>query len=138
MAPEDNKAKFMRVVEQGWNKGETAFLSEVVAPNYVYRMTNQEFKGPEGLAQAIKMFRTAMPDLRLTINSIVAEGDTLACRYTLTGTLTGDFMGLPPTGKSMTLPGAGFMRYENGKEVEAETFADMLSMFQQLGVKPPM
>jgi steroid delta-isomerase-like uncharacterized protein len=138
MSAKDNKAKVLRVVEEGWNKGNVAVLKEIVAPNYVYRMGKQEFKGAEGLAQAITMFRTAMPDLHMAMDHIIAEGDRLAFRVTMTGTLTGQYMGIPPTGKRFTLPVAAFIRYEDGKEVEAESIADQASMYQQLGIKPPM
>jgi predicted ester cyclase len=138
MALEDHKAKFRRVVEEAWNKGNTAVLNEVIAPQYVYHTPSGDFKGPEGLAQAVKMYRTAFPDIHLTIDEIVAEGDRLAARFTLTGTFTGELMGIAPTGKRCTMTGALFNRYVDGKEVEAASFFYQLSMFQQLGIKPPM
>jgi steroid delta-isomerase-like uncharacterized protein len=139
MSAEDNKVKFRRVVEEAWNKGNMAVLREVVAPNYVWHMIpGQEFKGQEGFEQAITMFRTAMPDLNLKIDEVLAEGDRVAALYTLTGTATGEFLGIQPTGKRCTIRGAAFIRYKDDKEVEAVTLADQLSMFQQLGIKPPV
>jgi len=138
MSTEDHKAIFRRLVEEAWNKGNTAVLNEVTAPHYVYRTPSGEFKGPEGEAQAIKINRAAFPDLHLTIDEMVAEGDRLAARFTLMGTFTGELMGIAPTGKSCTMTGALFNRYVDGKEVEAVSFFDQLSMFQQLGIKPPM
>jgi predicted ester cyclase len=98
----------------------------------------QEFKGPEGLAQSVKMYRTAMPDFHITIDDILAEGDRVACRFTIQGTFTGELMGIAPTGKRFASAGAVFVRFAGGKEVEALEFLDQLSMFQQLGIKPPV
>ena len=138
MAPEDQKAKFRRVVEEAWNKGNTAVLHEVMAPHYAYRTPSGEFKGPEGEAQVIKINRAAFPDLHLTIDEIVAEGDRLVARNTAMGTFTGELMGIAPTGKRFTMTAAVFVRYVDGKIVEAVSIFDQLSMFQQLGIKPPM
>jgi predicted ester cyclase len=82
------------------------------------------FKGQEGLAQAITMYRTAMPDLNITIDDMAAEGDKLACPWTLVGTFTGEPMGIAPTGKRCTMTGAIFVYYVDGKEVEAMGFND--------------
>lgn len=138
MGPEDHKAIFRRLVEEAWNKGNTAVLNEVTAPQYVYRTPSGEFKGPEGEAQAIKINRAAFSDLHLTIDEMVAEGDRLVARNTATGTFTGELMGIPPTGKRFTMTAAVFVRYVDGKLVEAVSIFDQLSMFQQLGIKPPM
>jgi steroid delta-isomerase-like uncharacterized protein len=138
-APEDHKRVVRRVIEEAWNKGEMAVVNEVVAPDYVFRVAaGQEYKGPEGLAQSVKMYRTAMPDFHITIDDILADGDRVACRFTLQGTFTNELMGIAPTGKRFALTGAVFVRFKDGKEVEALEFFDQLSMFQQLGIKPPM
>ena len=138
MGPEDHKAIFRRLVEEAWNKGNTAVLNEVTAPHYVYRTPSGEFKGPEGEAQAIKINRAAFRDLHLTIDEMVAEGDRLVARNTATGTFTGELMGIAPTGKRFTMTAAVFVRYVDGKLVEAVSIFDQLSMFQQLGIKPSM
>jgi steroid delta-isomerase-like uncharacterized protein len=138
-APEDYKAVVRRVIEEAWNKGDLAVVNEVVAPDYIFRVAaGQEYKGPEGLAQSVRMYRTAMPDFHITISDILAEGDRVACRFTVQGTFTGELMGIAPTGKRFTSTGAVFIRFVGGKEVEALEFLDQLSMFQQLGVTPPM
>jgi predicted ester cyclase len=68
---------------------------------------------------------------------MVAEGDTVAVRYTMTATFKGELMGIPPTGKQIKIPGAFFYRFKGGKEVEALPFSDMLTFYRQLGIPIP-
>jgi predicted ester cyclase len=137
MSTEENKAKVRRIIEEAWNKGELVVVDELIAPTYVYHMPGNDFKGPKGLKQAVTMYRSAFPDLHVAIEDMFGEGDKVACRYTFRGTFKGELMGIAPTGKQVTVTGAGFMRFVGGKEVEAFSFSDELSMFQQLGVAPP-
>jgi steroid delta-isomerase-like uncharacterized protein len=81
--------------------------------------------------------RKALPDIHYTIEDMVAEGDKVAVRYVMTATHKGEFMGIPATGKKIKLTQAFFYRFKDGKEVEALAYMDNLSLFQQLGVKPP-
>jgi len=138
MSTEENKAMIRRVIEEVLNKANMAVVDEVMAPNYVYHHPQQEVKGPEGFKQFVTMFRAAFPDLHVTINDMFAEGDTVACLFTITGTHQGDLMGIPPTGKKMKIAEAIFIRFAGGKEVEATPILDQLDMMQQLGVIPPM
>lgn len=138
MSTEENKVKVRRIIEEAWNKGDLAVVDEVIANNYVFRVpAGEEFKGPEGLKQAVTMYRTAFPDIHITIDDMIAEGDKVAGRFTWRGTFKGEIMGIAPTGKQIAMTGAVFIRFVGGKEVEALEFADQLSMFQQLGVAPP-
>ena len=73
----------------------------------------------------------------MTINDMVAEGDTVAIRFTYTGTHLGESFGIPPTGKSVTMDECLFFRFENGMETDEWIYSDSLALFQQLGVSPP-
>ena len=138
MSTEENKAVIRRVIEEVWNKGNLAVADEVIANNYVFDAAGQEFKGPEGLKQAVTIYRTAFPDFHITIDDMVAEGDKVASRFTVRGTHKGDLMGIAPTGKQVTVTGTAFNRLVGGKEVEARASMDQLGMLQQMGVVPPM
>jgi len=81
--------------------------------------------------------RTGFPDLQYTIDEMVGEGDTVAVRYTTTGTFKGEVAGLKPTGKQAKWSGAVFHCFEKGKQVGAETYTDNLSLYQQLGIPIP-
>ena len=83
------------------------------------------------------MLRNAFPDYHSTIDDMVAEGDTVAIRFTIRGTFNGEMMGMAPTGRQINMPEAYFFRFEGGKVVATLGFRDSLTMFQQLGVSPP-
>ena len=139
MSTEENKAVLRRNCEEAFNKGDLAVADENIAPNYVYHGSGgQEFKGPEGFKQLITMFRTAFPDLHATIEDMVAEGDKVVHSLKMQGTHKGDFMGIAPTGKQVTITSIDISRFAGGKEVEALGIMDLLGMYQQMGVTPPM
>lgn len=138
MSTEENKAMLRRNCEEALSKGDLAVADENMATNYVYHGSGgQEFKGPEGFKQLVTMLRTAFPDLHVTIEDMVAEGDKVAHRLTLRGTHKGDFMGMAPTGKQVTTTAITISRFAGGKEVEAWANLDQLGMMQQMGVVPP-
>jgi len=138
MSTEENKA-VLRRNEEVFNKGNLAVADETIATNYIlHGPGGQEFKGPEGFKQMVTMYRTAFPDLHVTIGNMVAEGDNVAHRLILRGTHKGDLMGIAPTGKQVTLSAITISRFAGGKEVEAWTNSDQLDMMQQLGIATPM
>jgi len=138
MSTEQNKAAIRRVYEEAMNKGNVAVLNELMAPDYVYHGPGgTELKGPEAFGQYVAMMRRALPDLQITLKVMFAEGDYVAHRATLTGTHKGDLMGIPPTGKSISLTASTLSRFSGGKEVEAWQEYDTLAFYQQLGVTPP-
>ncbi len=138
MSVEENIANVRRLNDEVWNKGNLAVVDELVTPDYVFHGPETEIKGPEGLKQYIAAMRTAFPDLHMTIEDMVAEGDMVAARYTARGTFKGEFMGIAPTGKQMTLPNTAFARFKGGKQVEVWPYMDTLAWYKQLGVTPPM
>ena len=137
MSVEENKANVRRLNDEVWNRGNLAVVDELIAPDYVFHGPETEIKGPEGLKQYIAAMRTAFPDLHMTIEGMVAEGDMVAARYTAWGTFKGEFMGTAPTGKQMTLPNAAFARFKGGKQVEVWPYMDALTFYKQMGIAPP-
>ena len=135
MSVEENKAIFRRIVEEGFNKGNLAIVDELVATNHVNHTDNVH--GPEEYKQFITMYRTAFPDLHMTIEDQIAEGDKVVNRWTSRGTHKGDLMGIPPTGKQTTVTGIYVARIIGGKIVEEWGNFDALGMMQQIGVVPP-
>ena len=79
---------------------------------------------------------TAFPDLHITIDDVIAQGDVVAARFTITGTHDGDLFGIPPTGKAVTVTGMDFMREAGGMFVEHWAVMDMMGLMGQLGVLP--
>ena len=134
MLTEENKAIVRRVIEELVNKGNLAIADEVLATNYIYHFPTHDIKGPEGFKEFIGTMRTAFPDLHVTIDDLIAERDTVAALFTMRGTFKGELMGIAPTGRQLTFTDAVFVRFENGKEVEATAYANMLSFNEQLGI----
>lgn len=138
MSIEENKENARRAVEEVLNKGDLSLADELVDANYIGHQSGlPDFKGPEGFRQFMTMMRTAFPDIHLTIEDTVAEGDKVVMRYTGRGTHKGDLMGIAPTGKQITITGMVISRHVGGKQVEAWVAMDQLGMLQQLGVAPP-
>ena len=137
MSTEENKALVRRSIDEVVNQGNLAVADEVCASNYVHRAPGSpEFRGPEGFKQLIAMYRTAFPDLHLTLEDLIAEGDAVVSHWTARGTHRGEFMGLAPTGKSVTVVGMVLSRCAGGRVVEDLEVSDVLGMLQQLGAIP--
>ncbi len=137
----ENKNLSRRFIEELWNQGKLAVIDELIAPNatfYDASVPGGKFTGPEGMRQFYQIYKGAFPDVRITINDQIAEGDKVCTRWTATGTHKGDLMGTAPTGKSATVTGVDIGRYQGGKVVESWGSYDMLGLLQQLGVVPSM
>jgi steroid delta-isomerase-like uncharacterized protein len=134
---ESNKALVRRLCEEAISKGNFGVLDETLAPDYVYREpTVGEKKGKNGLRELVTMYRTAFPDLKMTIDEQIAEGDKVFTRWTATGTHRGVLMGFPPTGKQVRVQGATVTRFANGKIAEDTEVYDALGMLRQIGALP--
>ena len=94
--------------------------------------------GIEGIKQTVPMFRTAFPDLQFNIVDLIAEGDKVVSRLTIQATHKGEFMGISPTGKQVSITGIDIVRIVDGKMVELWGEVDMLRLMQNLGVVPPI
>jgi steroid delta-isomerase-like uncharacterized protein len=139
MSTEKNKALVRRWWEEAFNARNLDVTDEVYAPSFVYEAPGFELApGPEGVKEALRMQFSALPDTRLTVDELFAEGDKVVTRFTTRGTHTGEggFFGIPPTGKRVATSGITISRLADGKIVEAWTQADALGMLQQMGVIP--
>ena len=121
---EQNKTLFKMYVEEVYHKRNVAVLDELMG------FTVDEHK------EEITAFLGAFPDLHVTVEDLIAEGDKIVGRVTLTGTHQGELMGIPATGKKVSFSEILIIRISNGKAVEQWEVADTMSMMQQLGVIP--
>ena len=139
MSIEENKAIVSRATEEIFNKNNLAVVDELYATNFVSHGSDIPGVTPdrEGYKQFVTMSRTALPDFHTTIEDMIAEGDKVVQRFTARGTHKGEFMGIPPTGKQVTITGIAIDRIAGGKIVENWVNMDMLGMMVQLGVVPP-
>ena len=136
MSTETNKAIVRRVFNEIVNNGNLGAADELIGPTYVNHGIPVPATGPEALKMAVTMFRTAFPDITVTLEDVTAEGDKVATRGYFTGTHQGDFNGIPPTGKSIKVTYIDLWRLENGKAAENWVQMDMMGILQQLGVVP--
>lgn len=136
MSVEENKALYRSLVEEVLNKGNLEALSEYMSLNVVDHGASASGLPPgrEGIKQALGAFLTAFPDLKLTIEEVIAEGDKVVGRVTFRGTHKGEFMGISPTGKEITVESIEINRISDGKFVEHWEVFDQLGMMQQLGI----
>ena len=133
--PDDNKTIVRRVFTEIINRGNLGLADTLVAPGYVYHGSGGlEVRGPEGFKQVVTMYRSAFPDLNMTIDDIVEEGDKVVTRWTGRGTHKGNLAGLAPTGRAVTVTGIVISRLSNGKIVEDHEVFDEIGMLRQLGV----
>jgi len=139
MSAKEIKALERRLYEE-CNKGKAAALAvidELYAIDIVYHSSSgRDIRGIKDYKQHVSEFYSAFPDLRFTIEDMVAEGDKVAVRLTGTGTNKGEFRGIPPTNKKVTLWEIQIDRVAGGKFVEGWSRYDTLGLMQQLGLIP--
>ncbi len=133
---EGNKFVIRRSFEELWNKGNLSLADELFTPNYEHHdASSPDFgRGPESEKKRAALYRTAFPDLQLTIEDIIAEGQTVMARWSCRGTHKGDLSGIAPTGKQINISGVSVARFTGGKMVEGWVNWDALGLMQQLGV----
>jgi steroid delta-isomerase-like uncharacterized protein len=119
MSTEENKAVIRRWFREVINGANAAVVDELAAPNY----TNPEGYDRAGVKAMVAGMKTGIPDARLDVENLVAEGDAVVARFTMTGTHTGSMMGETPTGKKFSTRGMAFFRLANGRIVEDESIA---------------
>jgi steroid delta-isomerase-like uncharacterized protein len=138
MTIEQNKATARRWSEELWGRGNLAVADEIIAPDYVRHDPGDPFPahGPEDVKRIVIMLRTMLPDFRIEVEDIVAEGDSVVSRYTATATDTRGYMGMPPTGKPIRTAAIQIFRFADGKIVESWAVRDDLGTLRQLGHLP--
>jgi predicted ester cyclase len=119
------------------NKAILRLINEHISHGFFYKSPFEEYSGRDGYHKMAVGFRDIFPDFHISIDDIIGEGDKLAIRFTETGTMKGELMGIPPTGRKFSITVAYFYRFVNGKVAEVLAFGDTLTFYQQLGVSPP-
>jgi len=138
MSLEENRDVVRREVAF-WNGHDAEAAGEVYAENYVGHDPAGTHAGSfEQLKASAAAVFAAMPDLHLTANDVIVEGDKAVKRWTARGTQTGEWIGIPATGKEVVITGNNVFRIANGRIVECWAESDALGLMQQLGVIPPM
>ena len=134
----DKKEMARYFLGEAFSTGKLAPADEWVAPNWANHDPSTPVlpAGPEGFKLLVSTYRAAFPDLIITVDEVVAEGDKVAGRWTATGTNSGSLMGMPPTGKKAIIAGISILTFAGGQITEQRTNWDTLGMLQQLGLVP--
>jgi steroid delta-isomerase-like uncharacterized protein len=136
---EENKAA-VRACFQAGTDGNLDVLDAIVEPAYVLHdpSSPKEVRGVEGLKELVAMYRSGVPDLRVTVEHQFTEGDYVATRFTARGTHGGEIMGVPPTGRQVSIAGITISRCRDGKIMEEWEVSDVFGLLQQIGAVPEM
>ncbi len=136
MTTDDNKALVQRFYEEVINQRNLAALDQFVDPNGVNHTV------PPGMPQETNRFLSqylnAFPDMKATVEDLIADGDKVVARVSIRGTHQGALRGIPPTGKQIAVMGINIFRIANGKVVEHWGLTDRLAVLQQVGIAPPL
>jgi steroid delta-isomerase-like uncharacterized protein len=135
MSAEENKAIVKRWNEEIWNRRNVDIIDDLADASYVNRVDNSDREGYKRFAAAVL---AAFSEGGISVDDVIAEGDKVAIRWTMHSIHTGEYTGIPPTGRSVTISGMSIYRIADGKVVEDWSNYDGLGMMQQLGVIPPM
>ncbi len=139
MARDRNKVIFYHFADEAWNKGNVDIVYETFTEDYHAHAQNPEHDLHSAKAHAdfISAFRSSFPDVKVNIKHIVADDDMVMSHMLWEGTHSGTpYMGIPPTGKPVSVAVVGLNRFVGPKIVEAWGIVDTLTMLQQLGVIP--
>ena len=140
MSVEDNKALARRFYNEVINGGNLDLIDELVSEDFV---EHEQFPGlpttgPEAPKAALGMFKAAFPDLQMTADDIIAEGDKVVVRITMSGTHRGEFMGMPPTNKGFKVQAIDIIEVHDGKATAHWGQTDQAAIMEQLGLAPEM
>jgi len=136
MTAETNTLIIERFTREFLTTGDAALAEEFLSPDIVLHFAGQQQRGRDRYLAVVAANADTFEDLVWTVEEMVADGDAVAVRYTMTGTHRGEFAGIPPTGKAVVAQSMAFYRLADGQIVEERAQLDMLGIVQQLGAAP--
>ena len=136
MKTEQSKALVRRMHKEIFQQGNLDLVDELIADDYVVHQPDGDQSRDEHFNHVIPAFAAAFPDMEFIFYDTFAEGDKVASRFEMRGTHKGEFMGVPPTGKRVSMSGIVLERVEDGKVAESWVERDNLGLLQQIGVVP--
>ncbi|HMD09489.1 MAG TPA: ester cyclase [Candidatus Acidoferrum sp.] len=132
------KAIVRRLYEEVWNKRRLELVSDLISPSHALHDNNSSGSsvGPEAYRAEIAVYLAAFPDLRFTVEDTVAEKDKVAASWTISGTHKGEYWGVRPTNKKISLDGITIHHIANGKIIDSYISSDTVGLMCQLGLVP--
>lgn len=135
---EKNKAIVHSLLEGSYNQGNLDIIGEVCAADYTWPMDHPQVHNSEEMKEHVAGVRMAFPDIHITAEDMIAEGNKVATRWTIVGTQKGELMGIPPTNAQVTFTGILISLIADSKIAGDWENFDALGLMQQLGMMPPM
>jgi steroid delta-isomerase-like uncharacterized protein len=134
----DSKTIVRTLYEEVWNKRRLELVDEIISPSHALHDPNVSGSaiGPEAYKRQVTRFILALPDLRFSIEDVVVEKEKVAVAWSISGTHKGEFMGIPPTNKKISVDGISISHITDGKIMDSYVSWDALGVFQQLGAAP--
>lgn len=139
MSVEENMSVVSRLNDEIWNEGRVEVADEIFVDNYIAHDPSHldaQPRGAQGVKDFVAMFRAGFPDIHITIEDIFGAEDKVVWRLSWRATHTGEYMGMPPTGRQISVSVIGINRVVDGKIVESWGVVDYLGSMQQLGTIP--
>jgi steroid delta-isomerase-like uncharacterized protein len=134
---EENKTLVRRLMEDDISRGDREVAAQIIHPDFFDHTNPPGMQhGLDGHNAIVALFRGVFPDLEWRIDDLIAEDDKVVARTTMSGTQLGDFFGIPPTGKRVSMTGVHVMRIADGKIIEHWGSNDDLGLMRQLGAIP--
>ncbi len=136
----DNKSIVRLLYDEVWNKRRLELVDEIISPSHALHDPNLTGSavGPEAYKRLVSRWVAGISDLRFTLEDMVGENEKLAVAWTISGTHKGEFMGVPPTNKKVTVDGITIHHFVNAKIMDSYASWDAWGMMQQLGVVPAL
>jgi steroid delta-isomerase-like uncharacterized protein len=135
VAAAENKVLVRRFYEEAWDQGKLDVIDELFADDYIRHdlRPSQALAGPDGMKRITADFRAAFSDLQFDVEIVIAEDEFVAARWTASGTHTGSWGTVQPTGRTARFSGVNIFRFENGKVSELWNHRDDLGLMEQVG-----
>ena len=140
MSTSDNKAIVEKIAGEIYSQGNLSLIDDVFAPDALYYdpLTPEEGLGREEYKQFLVGVQSIFPDMKVTIEEMIAEGDVVTSRWSWSATHRGELFGVAPTGNLVTDSGLNLIRFRDGKVVEIREAPNALGVMIQLGLVPEM
>lgn len=138
-SPADLKALTVRWFEEVWNRKRESAIDEMAAPDCVVHGLGEEgqaLSGPEAFKRFWRQFLSGLPDVQVTVEDLIAEGDRVACRFHATATHTGDGLGVPATGRRVRVTAIAIVRWRDARIAEGWNEFDAAGLMRQITDAP--
>ena len=135
---DSNNVEFMKNFVEFINSASETLAHELVSPEAIFHVPGrpEPMVGPAGYLAVVGMMRASFPDIQWTVEELISEGDKVAARFTMRGTHRGQFMGVPPTEKTIAVQALNIYHLKNGQIVKEYGAPDMLGLLAQIGALP--